>query len=71
MTMATSSAIARFTVSIGIGTAATAADFRILYGLADEALYEAKRGGRDRVAIRLLRASEPSDSDLAPVGRNG
>jgi diguanylate cyclase (GGDEF)-like protein len=61
----------KVTASIGIAAAARAADFRILYGLADEALYEAKRGGRDRVAIRLLDAPEPCAPHLAPAGPDG
>jgi diguanylate cyclase (GGDEF)-like protein len=44
----------KVTVSIGIAEASNGADFRSLYRLADEALYEAKRQGRDQVAIRLL-----------------
>ncbi len=44
----------KVTVSIGIAEALNGAEFRSLYRLADEALYEAKRQGRDQVAIRLL-----------------
>ncbi|WP_243652718.1 GGDEF domain-containing protein [Novosphingobium sp. PhB165] len=57
----------KVTVSIGIAKSSTRADFRTLYRLADEALYEAKRGGRNQVAIRLLDAAEPGDDDLDPV----
>ncbi|ATI82538.1 GGDEF domain-containing protein [Sphingobium yanoikuyae] len=41
------------TVSIGVTASASRADFGTLYRLADEALYDAKRGGRDQIAIRL------------------
>lgn len=57
----------KVTVSIGIATTATRADFRALYRLADAALYEAKRGGRDQVAIRLLDAAEPCADDLDQI----
>lgn len=42
------------TVSIGGGESSLDADFRSLYRLADEALYEAKEQGRDRVVIHDL-----------------
>jgi diguanylate cyclase (GGDEF)-like protein len=42
------------TVSIGVAETHAARDFQQLYGLADEALYAAKREGRNRVALRLL-----------------
>ena len=42
------------TVSVGVAEAHRASDFQHLYGLADEALYAAKREGRNRVALRLL-----------------
>ncbi|PZQ57633.1 MAG: GGDEF domain-containing protein [Novosphingobium pentaromativorans] len=51
----------KVTVSIGIAEASTAAEFRSLYRLADEALYEAKRLGRDQVAIRLLEDRASTD----------
>lgn len=57
----------KVTVSIGIAETATAADFRALYRLADEALYEAKRGGRDQVAIRLLDAADPAADDFDQI----
>jgi diguanylate cyclase (GGDEF)-like protein len=57
----------KVTVSIGIAETARRADFRALYRLADEALYEAKRGGRDQVAIRLLDSAEPSADDLDQI----
>jgi diguanylate cyclase (GGDEF)-like protein len=41
------------TVSIGVTASASRVDFGTLYRLADEALYDAKRGGRDQIAIRL------------------
>lgn len=53
------------TVSIGISKASTGADFGALYRLADEALYEAKRGGRDQVAIRLLDAPGAIEDKVA------
>ena len=54
----------RVTVSMGIARTTIVADFRALYRLADEALYEAKRSGRDRVASRILHASEPCADEL-------
>lgn len=39
------------TVSVGVAQADPSADFQTLYRMADEALYEAKRQGRNRVAI--------------------
>lgn len=57
----------KVTVSIGIAETASGAEFRALYRLADEALYEAKRAGRDQVAIRLLDAAGPSVEDLGPI----
>ena len=58
------------TASIGVAETHAASDFQHLYGLADEALYAAKREGRDRVALRLLdgipaQSPEPPDSLLA------
>lgn len=40
------------TASIGIAEALPSSDFQQLYRMADEALYEAKRSGRDRVSLR-------------------
>lgn len=57
----------KVTVSIGIAASVGGGDFRALYRLADEALYEAKRGGRDQVAIRLLDAGEPGAEDLDQI----
>ncbi|WP_237713988.1 GGDEF domain-containing protein [Novosphingobium sp. Rr 2-17] len=54
----------KVTVSIGVAKTAIVADFRTLYRLADVSLYEAKRGGRDRVAIRIFNAAEPCTDDL-------
>lgn len=45
------------TASIGVAETHGPTDFQHLYGLADEALYAAKREGRNRVASRLLDAS--------------
>ncbi len=46
------------TVSIGVAQSVLIADFQALYRLADEALYQAKRGGRDQVSVRSLDFSE-------------
>ncbi|MFC3444007.1 diguanylate cyclase [Sphingobium rhizovicinum] len=56
----------KVTASIGITRSTIAADFHSLYRVADEALYEAKRGGRDRVAIQLMDAPDRY-SDLGEV----
>ena len=48
----------RLTVSIGLAHAPThAVNLRTLYAAADQALYEAKRAGRDRVVAHVRRAS--------------
>jgi diguanylate cyclase (GGDEF)-like protein len=41
----------RVTVSIGVAAGRAATTFQKLYGMADRALYEAKRNGRDRVSF--------------------
>lgn len=59
------------TVSIGLAKAATGADFRSLYRLADEALYDAKRQGRDQVVVRtldVLDSSAAEDIERAALG---
>lgn len=40
------------TASVGVAEVRPACDFQQLYRLADEALYDAKRGGRDKVAVQ-------------------
>ena len=46
----------RVTVSLGVGTAAGAQPFPALMRIADQALYEAKHLGRNRVQMRVLEA---------------
>ncbi|MBB5985077.1 sensor domain-containing diguanylate cyclase [Sphingobium lignivorans] len=53
------------TASIGVAATSTPSDFRQLYRLADEALYEAKRSGRDRVASRRFPDDQLSLPDVA------
>ncbi len=58
----------RITVSAGIAVAAADSDVSgdRLYGQADQALYEAKHGGRNRV--ELYGASNPAQRSLLPQG---
>jgi diguanylate cyclase (GGDEF)-like protein len=52
-------AMGRVTVSIGVADMRPGHDIQALYRLADEALYEAKRQGRDRV-VMAAQASPPA-----------
>ncbi|MDZ3830568.1 MAG: GGDEF domain-containing protein [Sphingopyxis sp.] len=64
------------TASVGVAVVRPACDFQNLYRLADEALYDAKREGRDRVVIRRRDESPnpafpgtlPSDGPLPSRG---
>ena len=47
------------TASIGVAEVRPACDFKQLYRVADEALYDAKRGGRNRVIIQRYRDGPP------------
>ena len=40
------------TASVGVAEVRPACDFQQLYRLADEALYDAKRGGRNKVVVQ-------------------
>lgn len=56
------------TASVGVAEVRPACDFQQLYRLADEALYDAKRGGRDKVVVQRHRdvsGRSPSDHEVA------
>lgn len=55
------------TASVGVAEVRPACDFKQLYRLADEALYDAKRGGRNRVAVQRHQNSAglPSGREIA------
>lgn len=55
----------KVTASVGVAEVRPACDFQKLYRLADEALYDAKRGGRDRVAVLRQADSDRSAPDVA------
>lgn len=57
----------KVTASIGVAAVRPACDFQQLYRLADEALYDAKRGGRNRVAV--VRQAEGGDRSSDVAGR--
>ncbi|WEK44058.1 MAG: GGDEF domain-containing protein [Candidatus Sphingomonas colombiensis] len=64
------------TASIGVAETARATDFQRLFKLADEALYDAKRLGRDQVASRREEAAkappaEPRGRSERPASRSG
>jgi diguanylate cyclase (GGDEF)-like protein len=60
------------TASIGVAETHGPSDFQHLYGLADEALYAAKREGRNRVASRLLDALPlPPPERPGPLAAHG
>jgi diguanylate cyclase (GGDEF)-like protein len=51
------------TGSVGVAEVRPASDFQQLYRLADEALYDAKRAGRDCVVIQRSTSSSASSAD--------
>jgi diguanylate cyclase (GGDEF)-like protein len=54
------------TISVGIASAARGDDRRTLFAAADGVLYEAKRGGRDRV-VRLSGVTQTRAADAPPA----
>ncbi|HMP46757.1 MAG TPA: diguanylate cyclase [Sphingopyxis sp.] len=50
----------RVTASVGVAEVRPACDFQRLYRIADEALYDAKRGGRDRVVVQRFTDAGPA-----------
>lgn len=65
----------RVTASVGVAEVRPACDFQRLYRIADEALYEAKGAGRDRVVVRRHqdaadRPSDRADREIAVSGRD-
>ena len=51
------------TASVGVAEVRPACDFRQLYRLADEALYDAKRGGRNKVIVQRHQGAGGQTSD--------
>jgi PleD family two-component response regulator len=51
------------TASIGVAEVHPACDFKQLYRIADEALYDAKRGGRNKVVVQRHRDGPPRATD--------
>ncbi|MCM5556144.1 GGDEF domain-containing protein [Pleomorphomonas sp. JP5] len=67
--LGTASGSLRITVSVGIADIAEAGtDYEMLHGAADVALYQAKREGRDRVAVYRW---EPPQKPIAAQGHVG
>src|SRR3546814_19175301 len=57
------------TASVGVAEVRPACDFKQLYRLADEALYDAKRGGRNRIAVQRRQSSAGRAYGRGGVGR--
>jgi diguanylate cyclase (GGDEF)-like protein len=53
------------TASVGVAEVRPATDFQQLYRLADEALYDAKRGGRDCVVVQRRTEGNGTPDDLS------
>ena len=55
------------TASVGVAEVRPACDFQQLYRLADESLYDAKRGGRNKVIVQRHQgaAAQPADREVA------
>lgn len=51
------------TASVGVAEVRPACDFKQLYRIADEALYDAKRGGRNKVVVQRHRDGSPRAAD--------
>ena len=56
------------TASVGVAEVRPACDFKQLYRIADEALYDAKRGGRNRVVVQRHRGGPPRAHRAPPSG---
>ena len=57
-----------FTISIGVAQAGLhSKDARVLFNLADDALYECKRGGRNQIRMAKMQ-KEAEDAGIIPSG---